>query len=74
MSINACLLKQNEEIKLIILGGYLLILNSPGLASKMLVEPRGFPRDLKCVLEEDAGKLDIKRCEPGIVFINYPIG
>ena len=46
------------------------MLNSPGYASKMLGEPLGFARDLTCVLEADAGKHDIKRCEPGILFIN----
>ena len=28
----------------------------------------------QCVLEADAGKLDIKRRKPGILFISLPIG
>ena len=31
-------------------------------------------RDSTCVLEAEPGKLDIKRREPGILFISLPIG
>ena len=36
----------------------------------MLFESRGLPSDLTCVLEAEPGKLDIKRREPGILFIS----
>ena len=41
---------------------------------RMLVVPQGLPSDSTCVIEAESGKLDIKRCEPGILFINLPIG
>ena len=34
---------------------------------------RGLPSDLTCVLKAAPGKLDIKRREPGILFISLPI-
>ena len=34
---------------------------------------RGLPSDSTCVLQAEPGKLDIKRCEPGILFISLPI-
>ena len=34
---------------------------------------RGLPSDSKCVLKALPGKLDIKRSEPGILFISLPI-
>ena len=33
---------------------------------------RGLPSDSSSVLEAEPGKLDIKRYEPGIIFINLP--
>ena len=36
----------------------------------MLVESRGLPSDSTCVLEAEPGKLDIKRREPGILYIS----
>ena len=45
----------------------------PGKASGMLVELRGLLSDSTCVLEAEPGKLDIKRHEPGILFISLPI-
>ena len=33
---------------------------------------RGLLSDSTCVLEAEPGKLDIKRREPGILFINLP--
>ena len=38
-----------------------------------LLTSRGFPSDLTCVLKAEPGKLDIKRREPGILFITLPI-
>ena len=34
---------------------------------------RGLPSDSLCVLKAEPGKLDIKRREPGILFISLPI-
>ena len=45
-----------------------------GKALRMIVELRGLPSDLTCLLEEEPGKLDIKRRESGILFISLPIG
>ena len=39
----------------------------------MLVESQGLPSDSTCVLEAEPGKLDIKRCEPGILFISLHV-
>ena len=36
----------------------------------MLVESRGLPSDSTCILKAEPGKLDIKRLEPGILFIS----
>ena len=36
----------------------------------MLVESRGLPSDSTCILEANPGKLEIKRLEPGILFIS----
>ena len=54
-----------------ILGECLLIssLGLPGKASGTLVESRGLSSNSTCILEAESGKLDIKRCEPGILFI-----
>ena len=56
-----------------ILGSCLLIPSLPGKALRMLVESRGLPRDSICVLDAEPGKLDIKRCEPGILFISLQV-
>ena len=34
---------------------------------------RGLPSDSTCILKAEPGKLDIKRREPGILFISLPI-
>ena len=34
---------------------------------------QGLPSDSTCVLKAEPGKLDIKRREPGILFISLPI-
>ena len=38
-----------------------------------LVESRGLTSDSTCVLEAEPGKLDIKRREPGILFISLQV-
>ena len=38
-----------------------------------MLTSRGLPSDSTCVLKAEPGKLDIKRCEPGILFISLPI-
>ena len=37
-----------------------------------LLTLQGLRNDLKCVLEADPGKLDMKRCKPGFPFISLP--
>ena len=39
----------------------------------MHVESRGLPSHSTCILKAKPGKLDIKRREPGILFISLPI-
>ena len=56
-----------------ILGGCILISSLPGKALKTIVELQGLPSDSTCVLEAEPGKLDIKRCEPGIQFISLQV-
>ena len=56
------------------LGECLLISSLPGNTSRMLVELRGLLSDSNCVLEAEPGKLDIKRCKPGILFISLQVG
>ena len=52
-----------------------LISSLPGSVLRTLVESRGLPSNLTCVLKADPGKLDIKRCEPGtILFISLQAG
>ena len=34
----------------------------------------GLPLDLTCILDAEPGKLDIKRREPGILFISLQVG
>ena len=38
-----------------------------------MLASRGLPSDSTCVLNAEPGKLDIKRREPGILFIIYPL-
>ena len=38
-----------------------------------MLTSRGLPSDSTCVLKAELGKLDIKRCKPGILFISLPI-
>ena len=38
-----------------------------------MLTSRGLPSDSTCVLKAEPGKLDIKRREPGIIFISYPL-
>ena len=52
-----------------------MISSLPGKALRMLVDiarlaERGLPSDSTCVLKAEPGKLDIKRREPGILFIS----
>ena len=53
-----------------ILGECLLISSLPGKALRTLVD---IASDSICFLKAKPGKLDIKRCEPGILFISLPI-
>ena len=56
-----------------ILGECLLISSIPCKGFRTLVESRGLPSDSTCVLEVEPGKLDVKRRELSILFINLPI-
>ena len=47
-----------------------LISSLPGKDVRTLVESRVLLSDSTCILEAEPGKLDIKRREPGILFIN----
>ena len=38
-----------------------------------MLTSRGLPSNSTCVLKAEPGKLDIKRREPGILFISLPI-
>ena len=53
-----------------LLGKCLLLSSLQGTASRTLVELRGLQRDSTCILDAEPGKLDIKRREPGILFIS----
>ena len=46
----------------------------PGKALRTLVDITRVADDSTCVLKAAPGKLDIKRREPGILFISLPIG
>ena len=37
-----------------------------------MLTSQGLPSDSTCLLKAESGKLDIKRCEPGILFISIP--
>ena len=56
-----------------IIGECLLISSLPGKALITLVESRGLLNDSTCALKAKLGKLDVKRQEPGILFISFPI-
>ena len=47
-----------------------MISSLTGKALRTLVKSRGLPSDSTCFLEAEPGKLDIKRREPGILFIS----
>ena len=51
----------------------LLISSLPGKAERTFVESQGLPSDSTCVLEAEPGKFNIKRCEPGILFISLQL-
>ena len=48
--------------------GGILLSSLPVSASRTLVESRGWPSNSTCILKVEPGKLDIKSCEPGILF------
>ena len=50
-----------------------LISSLPGKALRRLVDITRLAKDSTSVLEAEADKLDIKRREPGILFISLPI-
>ena len=50
-----------------------MISSLPGKALRMLLTSRGLPSYSTCVLKAEPGKLDIKRREPGILFISLSI-
>ena len=50
-----------------------MISSLPGKALRMLVESQGLPSDSTSVLEAEPGILDIKRGEPGILFISLQV-
>ena len=45
-----------------------------GKASRTLVELRGLPSDSTCILEDEPGKIVIKRRKPDILFICLQVG
>ena len=51
-----------------------MISRLPGKVLIAFVELLSKPWDLTCFIEADSGKLDIKRCKLGILFISLPIG
>ena len=55
------------------LGECLLISSLPGKASRTLVDIARLASDSTCPLEAELGKLDIKRREPGILFISLQV-
>ena len=56
-----------------ILGECLLISSLPGKALRTRVDIARLAERFTCVLKAEPGKLDIKRHEPGILFISLPI-
>ena len=60
------------EIKSI-LGESLLISSLPGKVLRTLVDMGRLSSDSICVFKAQPGKLDIKRREPGILFISLPV-
>ena len=51
-----------------------LVVSIPNLCLlSYFVESRGLLSDSTCVLKAEPGKLDIKRCEPSIVFISLQV-
>ena len=53
-----------------ILGECILISSLPGKALRTLVDIADLPSESTCVLKAEPGKLDIKRREPGLLFIS----
>ena len=51
-----------------------MISSLPGKALRMLVELRGLPSESTRVLDAEPAKLDIKRREPGILYISKQVG
>ena len=41
------------------------------ISRRTLVELQGLPNDSTCFLIAEPGKLDIKRCKPGILFLIF---
>ena len=56
-----------------ILGECLSISSLPCKILRSFVTSRGLPSNSTCVLKVEPGKLDIKRREPGILFISDPL-
>ena len=56
-----------------ILGEYLLISSLPGKALRTPVDIARLANDSTWVLKAEPSKIDIKRREPGILFISLPI-
>ena len=50
-----------------------MISSLPGRLRERLLTSRGLPSDSAYVLEAEAGKLDIKSLEPGILFISLQV-
>ena len=50
-----------------------MIPSLPGKASRTLVNIVKHAKGFNMLLEAEPGKLDIKRCGPGILFISLPI-
>ena len=58
--------------KLKLLGEHLLISSLPGMASRTLVDIKRLAGRFNMRSEVKPGKLDIKRREPGILFVSLP--
>ena len=59
-----------------ILGEHLLISSLPGTVSRKLFKSRGSAKQLRnstCLLKAKPGKLDIKRCQPSLLFVSLSV-
>ena len=65
-------LNKKKDREYIILGECLLILGYQARLRERLLTSPGLPSDSTCVLDAEPGKLDIKKREPGILFISLP--